>query len=240
MNENMQIDVLGKIPEEITIGVLDSFAMKTVEFEAGLKIKNQSSYDHAVLLGKTLVMMEQANDNYNDPIIKAANDTHKVAIKKKKLFGAPLALALASLRRKVAQYVQAGREKERQEQLRLEAEKKKRDEAAQLKEAERLEKLGADKEVVDRALEVPPPDAAPPPVAAPRVQEQKGASVRKNWKAEVVDPIKLIRAVAEKKVSVSLVIPNEKALNKLAKALEGNFDVPGCIAFNDATTSFSK
>ncbi len=240
MNENTQIEILDSIPEEITIAFLDMFATKTVEAEAGLKIKNQLSYDLAVRLGKTLSMMGQANDNYNDPIIKAAHHTHKVAVNKKKLFGVPLATALASLRLKVAGYVSAQREKERQEQLRLEAEQKKRDEAAQLKEAERLEKTGADTETVNRALEAPPPASPPPPVAAPRVHEQKGTSVRKNWKAKCINPAELVRAVADGKANASLVVPDEMALNKLAKALEGNFDVPGCIAYNHATTSFSK
>lgn len=236
---DVQTDVLESLPAVIDYPVVTSLTEQITEAAEAITVKDQATYDTAVGMGKALSLMKAANAEHHDPMIRAANLAHKETTKAKKRWGEPIESALSTLRTKCAGHVRQQQELERKETLRLEAEKKKRDEAAALREAERLEKAGADKETVDNAMTEPAPAPPPPPAAAPRVAARKGVSVRKNWKVKVTDPMKLIRAVAEGKANASLVVPDMQALNKLAKALEKNFDVPGVEAFDDATASFS-
>lgn len=67
-------------------------------------------------------------------------------------------------------------------------------------------------------------------IAPPKVA---GISTRKNWKAEVVDVLALVKAVAEGKAPLELIAPNMTVINRYAKASEDKLNIPGVRAFND-------
>lgn len=77
------------------------------------------------------------------------------------------------------------------------------------------------------------------PVAAP-TKTVKGASIRKNWKAEVTDLMALVKAVAEGKASIELLSADMKAINKRAKALEAEFKVPGIRVYNESVVAAKR
>lgn len=76
---------------------------------------------------------------------------------------------------------------------------------------------------------------APVPVAAPA--KLAGVSTREDWKAEVVDLLALVKAVAAGEASIELLEANQKVINQRAKALKGEFKVPGIRAYFTETMS---
>lgn len=64
-----------------------------------------------------------------------------------------------------------------------------------------------------------------------------GQSIRRIWKARVTDKQLFLLAVANNPQYTNLVDVNQSALDRLAKALEGNFKVDGAEAYNEASLS---
>jgi hypothetical protein len=77
-----------------------------------------------------------------------------------------------------------------------------------------------------------PPIAAAPEVIRPSVKLD-GRTFGDKWHAEVVDMLLLCRAVGDRKVAVGLVEPNWSELNRLAKLLKNELDVPGVKAIKE-------
>lgn len=75
-----------------------------------------------------------------------------------------------------------------------------------------------------------------PVVSLPKVTTT-GVSTRETWSVEVVDVLELVKAVADGRAPLALVLPNEAALNKLAGALKSAFSVPGCRAVSNRIVS---
>ena len=69
----------------------------------------------------------------------------------------------------------------------------------------------------------------PPPVIVPAAVPVKthGKVERTTWTAEVIDFMKLVRAVAAGQVLITALLPNEKWLNKRADADREAMDIPG-------------
>ena len=59
-----------------------------------------------------------------------------------------------------------------------------------------------------------------------------GISTRDNWKGRVTNKMELIKAVAEGRASEALLLVDESELNRRAKALKNELNVPGCEAYN--------
>jgi hypothetical protein len=63
-------------------------------------------------------------------------------------------------------------------------------------------------------------------------------NTKKKFKGRVVDMTKFVRAIADGKYSLGLLLPNESALNKLCDAMGGINLPPGVVA--EEVTSFSR
>lgn len=119
------------------------------------------------------------------------------------------------------------------------AAKRKRDEDEALAKAMKAEEAG-NKAKADAILETiqptPPPAPPPPPPpvqVAPLRPAAAGVSYRDNWKAEVVDLMALVKAVASGQASIDYLMPNNAMLNSLAKSKKETMAVPGVKAWND-------
>ncbi len=66
--------------------------------------------------------------------------------------------------------------------------------------------------------------------AVPKVA---GVSYRDNWKGECFDLKALVKAIAEGKAPLSLVMANATVVNQTAKALKAEFQVPGVKVWNE-------
>lgn len=71
-------------------------------------------------------------------------------------------------------------------------------------------------------------------VVAPTIStlpaKSAGISKRKQWGAEVYDLQELVKFVAERPDLIGLLLPNQKALNDMAKALKDGMSIPGVRA----------
>ena len=103
------------------------------------------------------------------------------------------------------------------------AEARRKAEDAALAEAAALEAEG-DTEGAEAILEAPVIATVVPIREAPKAA---GVSFRTNWKARVVDPMALLRAVVAGKVPAAAVSVNEAWLNQYARATKGEVPVPG-------------
>jgi hypothetical protein len=75
------------------------------------------------------------------------------------------------------------------------------------------------------------------PTLVPKV---KGISNQTTWRAVVTDKAALIKAVAEGKIGDDVLEPNMVVLNKLARALKKQLDVPGVVAEDKVSVTVKK
>jgi len=227
-----------------------------------LVVASQADFEMA---GSLLVSIARARDKISktfDGLIKKAHELHKDVIAQKKTLDDPMANAEKQIRGVMGAYqaqIEAERqraaraEQARQDEERRQAQAKadeerriqlKADEEARLAHAIALEAEGKKAEA-QRILNAPPP---PPPMPAPVVQttpaihipeapKANGVSFRQNWKARVVDANLLIQAIAAGHQAVNLMVPNQSALDGIAKALKGEARIPGVEFYSETVSS---
>ena len=161
-----------------------------------------------------------------DPVIDATNQSHKAAVAQKRTLEGPLVEAEGIIKASMVRWYDEDARRRREEQVQREKEARAAEDAARLEEAAHLEAHGESEqaELVLTAPSIVPP---PAPVEAPKVE---GVSVRETWDAVCDDVKALCRAVADGTMPATLVTPNLTALRQMAKALKGEFRVPGCRA----------
>lgn len=214
------------------------------------KVTDAISYECAAL---TLKMLQDARDRafkFLDPIREAVYRAYQVVQKRQKEALDPIDNAISTVKRAMAAYTM---EQERIRQAQLAEERRKAEEEAARLQKEQSEQLtlaevndaleagdtAKAEELMAHPVEAPLPYVAPANVAS-AVPQVQGISTRKNWKvaADELDVQKFLQAVKDGKFEIKraaqLVQFNVPALNKLAKALETAFDVPGARAYNDA------
>lgn len=162
------------------------------------------------------------------PIVRSAHEAHKKAKDAEKKADAPLVEAESILKRSMADYHDRRQREIEAETRRLEAEARRREEEQRLAEAVALEAAG-EAEAAEATLDAEPPlvAVAPPPPPPPKAA---GVAMRETWSAEVVDVLALVKAVAAGEQPLSLILPNEKALDAMARALKADLAIPGVRA----------
>jgi len=136
-----------------------------------------------------------------------------------------------------------------QAQVALEAEKKRIERetaAAERKEAEELaealrKKAGVDAEpvaqVIEEEAEKKVVQAAKPAKVATTRGRESSVIIAKTWKAEVVDLLELVKAVADGKLPTTVLEPNMTALNDIAREKKDPGTINGIRFFEDVSTS---
>jgi len=123
--------------------------------------------------------MKKKIEEHHNPIIEAANKTHKLAVAAKKKFTDPIDEAERIIKPKMAAYVDAQEAKRRKEQERLELEARAKAEKEAMKRAKAAEKAGDAElaaQILDEAV------SAPPVVTVEStVPQVKGISTAKIW-----------------------------------------------------------
>jgi hypothetical protein len=154
-------------------------------------------------------------------------------------------------REEVARIQREQEEAHRRECERIEAEQRAAVEAQQIADALQAEAEGAAPEEVTAILEqpaapvaayvAPPPAAYVAPVVPSTVQRAAGISApRENWSAEVVNLAALVQYVSEQPQYLNLLLPNQVALNQLAKAQKSLLAIPGVVARNNPNISVRR
>ena len=155
------------------------------------------------------------------PSKKAASEAHKAICANEKTMLRPLEDAEAIVKRKIRAWLDA------QEKLRIEAERKAAEEAAKLQaKADKAMKKGEEEKAqelqLQAAMAVARVDYAP--------QKTAGVHSMKVWRWKVVDETAIPR---------EYLVPNEAALNALAKSTRGSMKISG-IEFYEETSIVAK
>jgi hypothetical protein len=133
------------------------------------------------------------------------------------------------VKRKMSDYQQA------QETLRIENQRK-ADEAAR-KEQEKIRAQAAKAEAAGKVEKAEALQQRAQAVVAPVIQysvpQVAGIGTRENWYAECTDLMVLVKAIAEGKAPLSLVMANDKVLGQQARSLKKDFVAPGVRVWSD-------
>lgn len=162
------------------------------------------------------------------PAKDAAHKAHKAITSLERDLTAPIDEARAIISPKILAYQDTERRRleavasAEAERLRVQAESDRQ--AA----AEELDAMG-ETEMACAVLDEPAPVIAPVRVAAPSVA---GVAVRETWRAEVYDFAALVAAARPE-----LLLPNQSALDALARALKTAGNIPGVRFVSTKTTS---
>ncbi len=162
--------------------------------DLALSIKDDESYRQAGEFLITIKGFRKKVEATFGPIVKKANETWKAALDLRKQADAPLDEAEHILKPALLDYEQEQSRKRYEEQERLIAEQRKKDEDAKIAEAAKVAESG-DLKAAEAVLDAPLPEFLPPP--PPPKAKIAGISYREVWKANCHDMKLLVAAVAQ-------------------------------------------
>lgn len=161
------------------------------------------------------------------PVVKATHEAHKAAVAQREKLLAGATEAERILKAAVVTYERqqsAGREALRRQQEAIahqQADLSREATATALEQAGQTQAAEAVRAAPAAPVVLPP---APPAPSAP------GLSFREHWSAEVTDLKALVQAVAAGSQPLDLLLPNDAALNALARSLKSSLQIPGVRA----------
>jgi hypothetical protein len=186
-------------------------------------VTDQITFAAAGEIAKDIKRLQKEIDKTFEPIIAAANAAHREALAQRDKYLSPLKAGEKVIKATMADYIRAEErriEEERRiadaqrEQERKEYEKHRHEVSEDLFAQGRREEALAVKSAIMPEYPMPRQEAAP--VA-------DGISIRKTYRAEVVDFVALIKAIAEGNESLLAYIqPNQKALDAHARAAKSD------------------
>lgn len=187
------------------------------------KITTAPQYLEATEKLKGIMALKKRIADIFDPHIKRAHEAHKSLVAEKKEHETPILTAEALYKRAITVY-QISEETKRRE---LEA--KAQEEAR--RDRERLEARAAKAEASGKtekaaALQVAAASVITPMIA-PTTPKVSGISMRTTYRAEVVDLMQLVKAVAAGTVPLNAIEANSAFLNNQARAMKETLAYPG-------------
>ena len=210
---------------------LETKAATLVEQARALEIRNRQTYELAAerLLG--VAELRREITAHHAPMKKAAHAAWQETIAAEKRLLEPVEQAERLYKAGIALYESEQRRLEAEARVKAEAEARRTAEEAREREIQQAEAEGADAQEV--AAMIAAPLVVAPPAVEPAFQQAKGVSTALNWKGEVTSMAALVKAIAAGEANISLVTPNEPAINQLARATRGTLQVPGVRFFSE-------
>ena len=179
-------------------------------------------------LGSIKGLRKKIDEAY-DGIVASIYKSHRLAVATKKQYSDPVDEAERIVKRKLADYQEQRETEARRDQMVAEVAARKSAEDAQLAQAAALEAAGH-KDAAEAVLNAPPAPAAVVQIDS-GLSKIDGMSSRKLYSCRVTDLHKLaVFAVANPAILASCLLPNEKALDAMARAQKDSFCIPGCEA----------
>jgi len=207
------------------IEVVKQEAGKVMSWANGLVVSNDEQYKIAYDGVKQIKELRKRWTAFWAPLKKKAHETWKDVVAKEKEGTDMLDNADRTARQKAEGWRQEEERKAQAEQRRLQAiadEKARRERERLEKEAAKLKTPELKQERMEQAATV-----EAPVVTIERPVEAEGVSVRKVWKAQLVDMDKLIASAKPGSIAASFLEFNEKAANRIASSTKGSISVPG-------------
>jgi len=163
-----------------------------------------------------------------NPIIQAAHKAHAEALAQKKKLEGPALEAERVLKTSMGTYQVEQERLARAAEAAAEVVRARLEDEAKLQAALDAEARG-DGQGAERILEAatPPAPIIVPAAVSPPPPKAEGVSFRTNHRAEVVDLMALVKAVAKGEAALAYLEPNLPALNQAARALKEELKVPG-------------
>jgi hypothetical protein len=210
--------------EEDKTKQVENQGLAIIEKMGGLVISDQESYDLALQYRSELQGYLERVEAFFEPMRVKAHEAYKEILNKKAEVVKPAKVHLDGLNASIGIFLQSQREKQRKlqeaEQERLNALAEKQHE----REIKKLQKKGYDPE----SIEMMSQQAVVAPVAEVKpILEQGGISTREQWQGEVVDMMALIKFISKNKRYQHLLQVDQAELNKLARSMRQNLDLPG-------------
>jgi len=179
----------------------------------GLVIQSDEQFHQANDMLKLIKGLQKEIDEYFDPAIRKAHETHREIINEKKRQSDPLVRAERIIKSKIVSW------HEEQERVRREEERR-RNEELRKKEEER---------VLQEAIETGDESVLEEPVMVPEVKvedttKHEGISYSLIWKFRVVD---------KEKVPEEYKIVDEKKVGQVVRAMKENTNIPGIEAYSE-------
>lgn len=212
----MQTAETALIPNQYQENLKAHTNLETEARKLSLGIKDDASYRVACDFS---IMVDKQRKNWAaviKPAVSAAHQAHQRIKDVEKTVDAPLASALAILDPRISAWRAEQENQRRIDQEKINRKLRQDEEDRRLKEAEELEKSGSHEEAA-RVLEEP---IQSPQVVLPSSTKVDGMQDRAYWSAEVFDMKKLCKAIAEGKADAALVLPNQPALNGMARGMK--------------------
>jgi len=205
-------------------------ALTIIDQAKAVIVTNNESYTLAGELWKNIKQMKEEVDNVFKPIIEAAHKAHKEALLQKAKIYDPLDEAGRKIKSSMSAYDEAQERIRREKEIELRKEAMKREEEARLQAAIQAEKAGQ-KEAAEKILEAP--IVEPVVVVSKDIPKMSGGPVyRTVWDMEVVDFEALVKAGANKTISINALLPNEVFLRAQARSLKSTMNFPGVKVFS--------
>jgi hypothetical protein len=212
-------------------------ALTWPERARAIAVTSPETYSAAAELLKGIKALRGRIAETFDPHIRRAHEAHKALVRQKADMEAPLTEAETTVKRALGTYTQEQERIRREEERRLAEEARKREEERRLAEAAALETEAAETgnaELLAEAQEmISAPVEAPVVILQSATPKVAGISYRENWKGACTDLAALVKAAAVRPELLSLLKPNDTAINQMARAQKGRFSVPGCKAWNE-------
>jgi hypothetical protein len=187
------------------------------------KIANTAQYEEAGERLKAIKALSKRIDDTFDPHIKRAFDNHRALVAEKKTHLNPLQAAEALLKRAVLSYQLAEEVKRREAEARAQEVARKEREKLEAQAAKAAERGKVEK---SEALSVAAASVIAPTVAS-TTPKLAGISTRTSYRAEVVDKMELVKAVAAGTVPLNALDANQPFLNNQARAMKETLAYPG-------------
>jgi len=216
---------------------LESQALSVPERAKLMIITTAAEYVAAGELLKAVKGLRAEIDSTFDPIISKAHEAHKEAIAQKKKVDAPLVEAEGILKPRISTFLREEERKRQEEEMRLQKEAEDRAKEEQLANAVILDDIGETamaNRILEEAVYVPPVVL---PSAAPRVA---GISMRETWSAQVVDLMRLVKAVAAGTAPIQCLSADTVFLGQQARSMKGALNYPGVKAVMDNSISAGR
>jgi len=141
------------------------------------------------------------------------------------------------LNNRMVEWAEEQKRKERELQQKLEQQARKRAEEEVLKAAIEAEEAGEKEEAEQIIAE---PVYVPPIRVASEIPKSKESHIRETWSAEVIDVMALVKGIAEGKVDIQAIEPNNlikthSFLNTMASRYKLTLNIPGVRAVSKKT-----
>jgi hypothetical protein len=218
---------------EVVVFELEQKASTLADQAKALKIVDQPSYDLAAERLLAVADLRTEIVAHHEPIKRAAHAAWQQVITAEKRLLNPVVEAERVYKAGIAAYEAEQLRLEAEARAKAEAEARRLAEEQRERELEQAEAEGADVEEITAMINAPL--VVERPAVEPTFQPAKGLSLAATWKGEVTSLDTLVKAIAAGKANISLVMPNEVAINQLARATRGTLQIPGIRFFTQAS-----